>query len=58
MDGQTVADRQIRHTNENVFSLDEGTDVCIDEGTPVSDAYGQRDNRFTGRIHEVTVEVR
>ena len=58
VDGQTVANGQIRHTNANVFSLDEGTDVGIDEGTPVSDAYGERDNRFTGKIHEVTVEVR
>ena len=56
--GQKVADGQIRHTNANVFSFDEGTDVGIDEGTPVSDAYGERGNKFTGKIHKVTVAVR
>ena len=30
----------------------------VDEGTNVSDAYEQGDNRFTGRIHKVTVDVK
>jgi hypothetical protein len=58
VNGQKVADGQIRNTNANVFSPDEGTDVGVDEGTPVSDAYRERDNKFTGKIREVTVEVR
>jgi arylsulfatase len=58
VNGQRVADVRIRNTNANVFSLDEGADVGIDEGTPVTDAYGDRDNKFTGKIHKVTVEVK
>jgi hypothetical protein len=30
----------------------------VDEGTPVTDAYKEGDNRFTGTIHRVTVEVK
>jgi hypothetical protein len=32
--------------------------VRVDEGTNVSDAYEQGDNRFTSRIHKVTVDVK
>jgi hypothetical protein len=32
-------------------------DVVIDEATPVTDAYEEGDNRFTGKIHKVTVKV-
>jgi len=35
-----------------------GADVRVDEGANVSDAYEQGDNRFTGRIHKVTVDVK
>jgi hypothetical protein len=35
-----------------------GADVRVDEGTNVSDAYEQGDNRFTGWIHKVTVDVK
>jgi arylsulfatase len=35
-----------------------GADVRVDEGTNVSDAYEQGDNRFTGRLHKVTVDVK
>ena len=38
--------------------LREPADVRVDEGTNVSDAYEQGDNRFTGRIHKVTVDVK
>jgi hypothetical protein len=32
--------------------------VGLDEGTNVSSAYKQRENRFTGRIEQVLVEVK
>jgi hypothetical protein len=32
--------------------------VGVDEGTPVTDAYKAHDNRFTGKILKVAVEVR
>jgi hypothetical protein len=42
----------------NIFSADEGADVGVDEAANVTDAYKEGDNRFTGKIHKVTVEVK
>jgi arylsulfatase len=53
-----VGEKRIPHTNPNLFSIDEGADVGVDEGTPVSDDYDEKENRFTGRIEKVTVEAR
>lgn len=58
VNGQKAAEGRIANTNANVFSLDEGADVGADEGTPVTDAYEPHDNRFSGRIDTVTVEVK
>ena len=33
-----------------IFSADEGADVGVDEGTPVTEDYKERDNKFTGKI--------
>ena len=44
------------HTSS--MSLDEGLDIGVDSGTPVTAAYKEHDNRFTGRMHKVTVEVK
>ena len=41
-----------------VYSADEGVDVGMDNETPVTEDYEQGDNRFTGRIHKVTVETK
>jgi hypothetical protein len=30
----------------------------VEEATPVTDAYKEGDNRFAGKIHKVTVEVK
>ena len=30
----------------------------VDEGTPVTEDYKEQDNRFTGKIEKVTVEVK
>ncbi len=58
VNGQKVAEGRIANTNANLFSADEGADVGVDEGTPVTAAYKAHDNRFTGKIHKVTVEVK
>jgi arylsulfatase len=58
VNGHKVAAGRITHTVPLVFSGDEGADVGVDEGTPVTDAYKEGDNRFTGTIHRVTVEVK
>ena len=53
-----VASGRVEQTNANIFSADDAADVGVDEGTPVSSAYKQADNKFTARIEKVTVDVR
>ena len=53
-----VAGGRIANTNPLMFSADEGADVGVDEGTPVTDAYKSENSRFTGKIHKVTVELK
>jgi hypothetical protein len=40
-----------------IFSADETADVGEDDATPVTEDYKAYDNKFTGKILEVTVEV-
>jgi arylsulfatase len=58
VNGQKVAEGRIEHTVPMVFSGDEGADVGVDEATNVTDAYKERDNRFTGTIHKVTIDLK
>lgn len=58
VNGRRAAEGRIPRTVPLVFSADEGADVGVDEGTPVTEAYPPRNNRFTGRIHKVTIEVK
>ena len=58
VNGQKVAEGRIEHTNAGMFSADDGADVGVDEGTPVTEDYKEHDNRFTGKIDKVTVEVK
>jgi arylsulfatase len=58
VNGQKVAEGRIEHTQCCFFSADEGTDVGMDEGTPVSEDYKQQDNKFTGTIQKVTIELK
>lgn len=57
VNGEKVADGRIEHTQCCVYSADEGADVGVDEGTPVTEDYKERDNMFTGKIHSVTIEL-
>ncbi|MDF0666083.1 MAG: arylsulfatase [Nitrospira sp.] len=58
VNGDKVADGRIEHTQCCVYSADEGADVGVDEGTPVTEDYKARDNKFTGKIHKVTIELK
>jgi hypothetical protein len=58
VNGLVVAEGRIENTNPLMFSADEGADVGVDEGTPVTDVYKPETSRFTGRIHKVTVELK
>jgi hypothetical protein len=55
---QKVAEGRIEHTQCCAFSLDDSADVGMDEGTPVSEDYKQQDNKFTGKINKVTIELK
>ena len=52
-----VAEGRIERTQPMIFSADETADVGEDDATPVTEDYKAYDNKFTGRIHKVTVEV-
>jgi hypothetical protein len=40
-----------------IFSADDGCDVGVDTGSPVSPDYGSRGNEFTGRIKGVQLAI-
>ncbi|SIN68648.1 arylsulfatase [Singulisphaera sp. GP187] len=58
VNGEKVAEGRIERTQANIFSADEGADVGLDGETPVTDDYKERDNKFTGKIGKVTVELK
>jgi arylsulfatase len=57
VDGEKVAEGRIDKTTPFVFSADETADVGVDEATPVTEEYAERDNEFNGQIDKVTVEL-
>jgi arylsulfatase len=57
VNSQKVAEGRIEKTVPYIFSLSETADVGTDSGTPVTEDYPQGDNRFTGTIQKVVVEV-
>jgi hypothetical protein len=59
VNGQKVAEGRIERTQCCIFSADEGADVGVDDGTPVSEDYeaGQA-SAFTGQIAKVTIELK
>ncbi len=58
VDGKKVGEARVPHTMPFAYSGDEDIDVGMDNETPVTEEYKVRDNKFTGRIHKVTVEVK
>ncbi len=58
IDGQKAAEGKIPKTQPFAFSGDEGADVGQDGETPVTDDYNERDNKFTGKIHKVTIDLK
>ena len=57
VNGNKVAEGKIDRTHSGIFSADEGADVGQDGETPVTDDYKQGDNKFTGTIRNVVIEV-
>ncbi|HEU0047313.1 MAG TPA: hypothetical protein VFQ43_06890 [Nitrososphaera sp.] len=58
VDGQKVAQGKMPKTQPYAYSADEGVDVGMDNETAVSNDYKERDNKFTGTIKKVTVDVK
>lgn len=57
MGGKTVAQGRIDRTVPLIFSADEGADVGVDEGTPVTEDYTVESSKFNGKIEKVTITV-
>lgn len=57
VDGQKVAEGTIPKTQPFAFSADEGVDVGVDNETNVSNDYKMHENKFTGKIKKVTVDI-
>jgi hypothetical protein len=51
MDGVSVSSQAM------VFSADDGCDVGLDGGSPVSPDYGSRGNEFSGRVKGVELAI-
>jgi arylsulfatase A-like enzyme len=58
VNGKDVASGRIERTQAMAFSADETAGVGVDDATPVSTDYKERDNAFTGKIFKVTVDVK
>jgi hypothetical protein len=56
VNGKQVGSGRVERTNSNIFSGDDAADAGVDEGTNVSVAYRERENKFTGKIAKVTIE--
>lgn len=57
VNGKSVAAGRIERTQCCFYSADEGADVGVDEGTPVTEAY-KVPFKFTGKIGKVTIELK
>jgi len=57
VDGKKVGQGQVGATAAMVFSADDGCDVGMDTGSPVSPDYGPRGNEFTGRVKGVQLTI-
>jgi arylsulfatase len=53
-----VAEGRIERTQPGLFSADETADVGEDDATPVTEDYKAYDNKFTGKILKVVVDVK
>ena len=57
MDGKPAGEVRVARTMPFLYSADEGVDVGMDNETTVTEDYTQGANKFTGKIHKVTVQT-
>ncbi len=58
VNGEKATSGRIERTQAMIFSADETAGVGMDDATPVTTDYKERDNSFTGKILKVTVDVK
>jgi arylsulfatase len=58
VDGKKVGEGKVAATAPIVFSADDGCDVGVDTGSPVSPDYGARGNEFNGRVKGVQLAIK
>jgi len=56
-DGKKVGEGEVPMTLPMVFSADDGCDVGLDSGSPVSPDYGPRGNEFNGQVKGVQIAI-
>jgi arylsulfatase A-like enzyme len=56
-DGQKVGEGEIDATLAFIYSADDGCDVGVDSGAPVSSDYGPQGNAFNGRVKGVQLAI-
>jgi arylsulfatase len=57
VDAQPVGEGHIPMTQAMVFSADDGCDVGLDSGAPVSPDYGSHGNAFNGTVKGVLLDI-
>ena len=56
-DGKPAGKGRVEQTQPMAFSADEACDVGADTGSPASPDYGPTDNKFSGEIEWVQIEI-
>ena len=56
-DGAVIGSGRLEKTVPALFSFDDGLSVGLDDGEPVIDDYGVEKGVFTGRIHDLTIDI-
>ncbi len=57
VDGKKVGEGKVDATAAIIFSADDGCDVGVDTGSPVSPDYGAHGNEFTGTVKGVQLAI-
>jgi arylsulfatase len=57
VDGKKAGEGKVAATAAMIFSADDGCDVGVDTGSPVSPDYGSRGNEFSGHIKGVQLAI-
>jgi arylsulfatase len=57
VDGKKVGEGAVAATAPMIFSADDGCDVGVDTGSPVSQDYGPQGNEFSGSVRGVQIAI-